>query len=104
MAVVLEVKSTTSLGSGDHSSGSALQTTPSPATGAAILSHITNAVLSLHTQFARYEQVDAVMYKKFEEEEVPNAPPIQPQENDLVNRSLLFGEDSRRRQSSSESK
>jgi len=92
MAVVPEVKSTTSLGPGDHSSGSALQTTPSPAIGAAILSHITNAVLSLHTQYARYDQVDAAMYKKFQEEEVLNAPQIQPHENDLLNRSLLFGD------------
>jgi len=35
------------------------------------------------------------MYKKFEEEEVPNAPPIQPHENDLVNKSLVFGDDSK---------
>jgi len=76
---------------GDESTYSAHSLT----TGAAILSHITNAVLSLHTQYARYEQVDAVIYKKFEEEEVPNAPPIQPRENDLVNRSILFGDDSR---------
>ena len=68
---------------------------PSPQTGAAILDYIANAVLSLHTQYARYEQVDAAMYKKFEEEEVPNAPPIQPHENDLVNKSLLFGDDSK---------
>ena len=67
----------------------------SPQTGAAILSHITTAVLSLHTQYARYEQVDAVMYKKCAEEEVPNAPPIQSHENDLVNKSLLFGDDSK---------
>ena len=95
MAVVMEVKNGTSAGPGDHSSRSTLQTTPSPATGDAILSQITNAVLSLHTQYARYEQVDAAMYKKFEEEEVPNAPPIQPHENDLVNRSILFGDDSK---------
>ena len=48
-----------------------------------------------HTQYARYEQVDAAMYKKFEEEEMPNAPDIQPHENDLLNRSLLFGDDSK---------
>jgi len=47
--------------------GSSTPSAPSPQT--AILSHITNAVLSLHTQYARYEQVDAVMYEKFEEEE-----------------------------------
>jgi len=75
--------------------GESTSSASSPATGAAILNHITNAVLSLHTQYARYEQVDAVMYKKFEEEEVPNAPPIQPHENDLVDRSLLFGDDSK---------
>jgi len=43
---------------------------------------------------ARYEQVDAALYKKFEEE-VPNAPPIQQHENDLVNKSLVFGDDSK---------
>ena len=75
--------------------GSSTSSAPSPATGAAILDHITNAVLSLHALYARYEQVDAAMYKKFEEEEMPNAPDIQPHENDLVNRSLLFGDDSK---------
>ena len=86
----------TNMGSGISSmEGSSIPYVPSPATGAAILDHITNAVLSLHKQYARYEQVDAAMYMKFEEEEVPNAPGIQPHENDLVNRSLLFGEDSK---------
>jgi len=73
MAVVPEVKRGTSAGPGGHSSGSTLQTTPSPATGAAILSHVSNTVLSLHIQYARYEQVAAAMYKKCAEEEVPNS-------------------------------
>jgi len=56
--------------------------------GRVILDHITvqlynitvcnNAVLSLHTQHARYEEVDAAMCMTFEEEEVPNAPTIRP--------------------------
>ena len=76
--------------------GSSFHTsTPSKTTGAAILDHFTNAVLSLHTQYARYEQVDAAMYKQFEEETVPNAPRIQPHEDNMINRSLLFGDDSR---------
>ena len=75
--------------------GESTPSAPSLTTGAAILGYITNAVLSLHTQYARYEEVDAAMYKNFEEEEVPNAPTIQPHENDLVNGSLLFGDDSK---------
>jgi len=67
----------------------------SPATGAVILSHVTNSVLSLHIQYARYEQVDAAMYKQFEEEEMPNAPDIQPHEDNLVERCLVFGDDSK---------
>jgi len=34
--------------------GSSTPSALSPTSGAAILSHITNAVLSLHTQYARY--------------------------------------------------
>ena len=74
--------------------GSSTSSALPPATGAAILDHFTNAVLSLHSQYARYEQVDAAMYMQFEEDTVPNAPPIEPHENDLVNRSLVFGDDS----------
>jgi len=36
-------------------------TSPSPQTASAVLAHITNAVISLHTH---YEQVDAAMYKQ----------------------------------------
>ena len=70
--------------------------TPSPATaatGAAILSHVVNAVRELHTHYARYDQVDAAMLTKFEKDTVPNAPAIKPHEDALVNRSLLFGDD-----------
>jgi hypothetical protein len=85
----------TTKGTGINSmESSSTPSAPSPQTGAAILDYITNAVLSLHTQYARYEQVDAVMYKQFEEE-VPNAPTIQPHENDLVDRSLVCGDDSK---------
>jgi len=81
---------------GNHTPSSSLSpTAPSPKTAAVILSHVTNVVLSLHTRYAHYEQVDAAMYKKFEEEEVPNAPPIQSHEDDLVNKSLVFADDSK---------
>ena len=68
-------------------------TSPSPQTASAILSHIANAVLSLHTQYARYKQVAAIMYKQFELVEVPNAPPIESHEDNLVKKSLVFGND-----------
>jgi len=65
-----------------------------PTIGAAILSHFTNAVVSLHTQYSRYGQVDAAMYAHFECVTVPNAPDIQPHENALFAKSLLFEDDS----------
>jgi len=61
---------------------------------AVVLDHVTGAVLSLHTRYARYEAVDAAIHSKFVTETVPNAPPVQPQENDLIDKSLLFGDDS----------
>ena len=71
---------------------SSMPTAPSPKTAAAILSHVTNAVLSLHNRYARYEAVDKAMYDACERVTIPNAPPIQPHENNLIVQSLSYDE------------
>ena len=48
------------------------------------LTHIENATL------ARYEQVDEDMFREFELVTIPNAPPIQVHEDEMVNKTILF--------------
>jgi len=69
---------------------------PATTTAAAILSHITHAARSLHSQYARYAAVDAASFSNFELVTLPNAAPITPHEDALVTRSLLFDDSTTR--------
>ncbi|GMI40624.1 hypothetical protein TeGR_g6342, partial [Tetraparma gracilis] len=49
-----------------------------------VLSFVMGAVPRLHKQFARYEEVDAAMFKRFEEHVLPNAPSPDSKEEKLL--------------------
>ncbi len=63
-----------------------------------IINHILAAIPSLHTRFARYDEVDEATLQHFETEIVTNAPALTKNESSFVTRSLTFESPNQRRQ------
>ena len=60
------------------------------ATATAILTHLTNAIPTLHNHFARYSAVDLSIYQTFEATTIPAAPPLRPHEEALLKASVTY--------------
>jgi len=63
---------------------------PTLHTGTAVLDHLLAAIPALHTKLARYDAVDAAAYYQFECDTIPNALPIHPHEDALVDKSVTY--------------